>query len=94
MMTFEQFRDTARFCEDLSTVIPDARWDDEPVPAKGNVYVDALYIERMQPHWPAATLAKGAWYLLIGNQEYVSDDLESLERHLYEFACDEGYCDE
>ena len=57
-MTFEQFQATRRYCEDIGAVIADARWDGEP-PAKGYLYLDALYIEEVQAHWPDAAKARG-----------------------------------
>ena len=93
-MTFEEFRDTAVWCDDLGAKLADACWADEPAKARGWIYVDALFIEEVLPHWPEKTRKAGKWYLLIGRCEWISDDLEELERHLYEYACDEGYCDE
>ena len=31
------------------------------------------------------------WYLLLGNCEYDSNNLETLEQLLYDWAIDEGY---
>ena len=93
-MTFEQFQATKTHCDDLGAKLSDARWEDEPVPAKGNLYLDALYIEAIQPHWPEAARKEGKWHLLIGRDEWITDDLESLERRLYDFAVSEGYCEE
>src|SRR4051812_14132272 len=93
MLTFEQFQSTRTHCDDLGAKIPDARWDHEPVPAKANIYLDALYIEQVADHWPETARKAGTWHLLIGRSEWISDDLESLERKLYEFAVSEGYCD-
>jgi hypothetical protein len=64
-MTFEQFQGTRRRCDDVGAAIADARWEGEP-PAKGWLYLDALYIEEVQPHWPDAAKAAGKWHLLIG----------------------------
>jgi hypothetical protein len=89
-MTFEQFQSTRTASDDLGSVLSDARWEGEPN-AKGNVYLGALFIEAVQPHWPEAARKQGAWHLLIGNQEWISDDLPSLERELYDWAMAEGY---
>jgi hypothetical protein len=91
-MTFKQFKATKTHCDDIGAVINDARWEGEPA-AVGNIYLGQLYIEQVLPHWPEATKARGKWYLLIHRNEYVSDNLESLERKLYEFAKSEGYLD-
>ena len=50
-----------------------------------------LYIEEVQPHWPDAAKARGKWYLLIARDEWITDDLETLERKLYDWAASEGY---
>ena len=93
MMTFEQFRDTAQWSDDLTNHVPDAPSFDGFKP-QGNLYLDMLYIENVLPHWHAEARKLGNWSLVIGNHEKISDDLESLERDLYHFACGEGYCDE
>jgi hypothetical protein len=90
-MTFEQFQATRRECDDIGAVIPDARWDDEPV-AKGFTYLgDKLYIEKVQPHWPDAAKAQGKYHLLIERDEWISNDLEMLECELYGWAKSAGY---
>jgi hypothetical protein len=91
-MTFAEFQATRRYCADLGEAIADARWQGEP-PAKGNLYLDALYIEEVQAHWPDEAKAQGKWHLLIGRDEWISDDLTMLEKHLYDFAMEEGYGD-
>jgi hypothetical protein len=90
-MTFEEFQATRRRTDDIGAAINDARWEGEP-PAKGFLYLDdALYIEEVQPHWPETARKAGKWFLLIGNQERISDDLPALERELFDFAASEGY---
>lgn len=89
-MTFEQFQATRTRCENLGDVLADARWDGEP-DGKGFLYLGALYIEDVQEHWPDKAKAAGKHYLLIGNVETISDDLEALEHQLYDFAVGEGY---
>jgi hypothetical protein len=91
-LTFSEFQAMRRWCDDLGKAIADSRWDGEP-PAKGNLYLGALYIEEVQPHWPDAAKARGKWHLLIGRDEWISDDLTMLEKHLYDFAMEEGYGD-
>ena len=92
-MSFEEFRDTRFWCDDLGTKLADAAWDDEPEKARGWIYLDALYIEKVLPHWPEDTRALGKWHLIINRSEWITDDLESLERILYEWALTEGYCE-
>jgi len=74
----------------IGAAIADARWEGEP-PAKGNLYLGELYIEEVQPHWPDAAKARGKWHLLIARDEWITDDLETLERKLYDWAASEGY---
>jgi hypothetical protein len=87
-MTFEQFQASKTECADLGKRLEECRWDDEPI-ASGLVYAGDLYIERVGSHWPEKAKAEGKWYLLICNEEWISDDLESLERRLYAFAVGE-----
>jgi hypothetical protein len=89
-MTFEQFQSTRVHHDDLGAALADAHWEGEP-PASGFVYLNALYIEDVMDHWPDYTKEVGKYHLLIGNREWVSNDLENLERELYEFAVSEGY---
>ena len=91
-MTFAEFQATRRYSEDIGAVINDARWDGEP-PAKGYLYLDALYIEEVQAHWPDAAKAAGKWHLIRGRAERITDDLQALERDLYDWAVAEGYTD-
>ncbi len=90
-MTFEQFQATRDYSNDIGEKIGEARWDREDQPAIGYIYLGSLYIEEVQPHWPKAARDAGKWYLLIGNTDWVSNDLESLERKLFDFATSEGY---
>ena len=91
-MTFEQFQATRRWCDDLGAAIADARWQGEPPATVQSVPRRPLY-EAVQAHWPEATEAQGKWHLIIGRDEWVSDDLTMLEKHLYDFAMEEGYGD-
>lgn len=92
MMTIEEFRATGRDTEDLGVTIQDEMMDGR----RGRVYCGAVYVELPGRDWPADALqecrAKGGWYLMIGNQEWMGN-LADLEQHLYEFACGEGLCD-
>jgi hypothetical protein len=90
-MTFEQFQATRVHHDDLGAILQDAHWEGEPGPAHGFLYLDALHIEEVQDFWPDASKAKGKYYLLIGNREWFSNDLEKLERELYQFAVEEGF---
>jgi hypothetical protein len=92
-MTFAEFQSTRKWFDDLTTVISDCRWGDEPGSPAGYVYLDALYIERVQSHWPQAVRDAGTWCLLLGNEEYVTHDLVEVEAKLYEWADSAGYFD-
>jgi hypothetical protein len=89
-LTFEQFQAARHYSEDIGAAIADARWDGEP-PARGYLYLGELYIEEVQPHWPDAAKARGKWHLLLDRDEWITDDLETLERKLYDWAASEGY---
>lgn len=92
-MTFEQFQATREVCSDLGKVLKDATWDDLPEPATGYLYLECLYIDEVREWWPDAARQAGKWHLLLGRDEYITDDLEALERKLYEFAVSEDYCE-
>ncbi len=59
----------------------------------GYLYLGSLFIEDASG-WNtlAPGYGKGHWYTLIGRADYQSDDLETVERVLYQFATTEGYC--
>jgi hypothetical protein len=76
-MTFEEFKASGRYLEDLSTatVYP-------AVP--GRLYAGVLVIE------DSLSAPEGLWALRIGDTSRWSDDLESLERELFEHGLSEG----
>ena len=92
-MTFEEFQATRKTVNDLRTAIDDARWDENKIAPRGNVYFDALYIEEVGTDWPEAARKEGRFYLAIENMEWISDDLPKLERELYDWARYAGYFD-
>ena len=49
----------------------------------GLVYAGRLYITEL--HHPT-----GRYELILGNRDWLSDDLTALERRLYEYGRDEG----
>ena len=88
-MNFKEFQATGRDVVDLGIEIEGQDLDGKP----GRVYVNGLYIEKMETtssYNPKLNLRR--WFLLINNQDWVSSNLEELEKHLYEFAVSEGYC--
>jgi hypothetical protein len=90
-MTLEQFKATGRDCAELSEV---DGWHEDEKGYAGRVYCDVLVICKADPRWDQPFLskcqAKGGWFLLIGNSEYVGT-LAELEPILYEFAKSEGF---
>ena len=92
-MTFEQFQTTRTEASDLANAVPDTFIDEDgALPQPGFVYLDVFYIERVTKDWPSAA-QRGAYHLLICNQEWITDDLQSLEERLYDYAQSEGYFD-
>jgi hypothetical protein len=90
MMTFGEFQATGCDCDDLVAKFGDVCWAQDEKP-HGRVYVDSLWIaERPVAGWPNGRPER--WSLLIGRDDWLTDDLALVERKLYEFACDEGYC--
>lgn len=85
MITIDQFRATRRESADLGSE-PDIQ-DESLQSVAGWVYLDCLFIERM---------ANGNVCLRIGNWEEIAPEsgLAFVEANLYEWACDEGYCDD
>lgn len=91
MTTFETFQATKEWTDDLGTVLADDAWTDDPVPARGWLYLGSLYIDEVLAHWPDDCRSRGRWHLLIERDEWITDDLELLERKLYAFAVSVGY---
>jgi hypothetical protein len=85
MKSFLQFQATRTPCDDLSQH-PDLSpeyfvdGDCQPRTAPGFVYDGSAYIERT---------SAGSYYLVLGNEETTSANLEMLERALYEWCCAE-----
>ena len=69
-LTFKQFQATGRYVWDIGWTIPDCSLNGKP----GRVYADAVWIGR-EPD--------GRRYLLISNEDWISADIEPLERELY-----------
>jgi hypothetical protein len=91
-MTFEQFQATRKHIADLATLPDDLSYSCMAETA-GYLYRDSLVIEDTAT-WPPRgedDRPVKRWYVLIGNAEHNSDDLEDVERKLYEFAVSEGY---
>ena len=91
-MTLEEFVRTRRWSDDLGTALDEARWNGEPK-ATGYLYLDVLYIDAVQDHWPEHAKADGKWHLLLDRNEWITDDLRLLEGKLWEYAKEQGYFD-
>lgn len=82
---FKIFQMTRRYCDDLGTALSDSLWDENGHKGIGFLYGD-LFIEIQQDWWPDEAKAQGRYHLLIERDERITNDLESLERDLFEFA--------
>ena len=83
MLSFSEFQATGRDVSDLSTIPHCAA---QEISGAGRVYLD--------DEWPLVIesgSAPGLWCLTIGNDSHESNDLQRLERELYDFAEAEGY---
>lgn len=89
-MTFAEFQATRRWYDDLADM-PDWQYPRTDPPECGYGYLDTcLYIDkRPATGWPSGR--PEAWLLVIGNRDWLSDDLERQERRLFDFAINEGY---
>jgi hypothetical protein len=89
-MTFEEFQATRRWSDDLADAVRSKNWETEGTP-KGYLYLDGLYIDHVEPHWPETARKNGEWHLLLNRDEWISNDLTALERRLYDWAVSEAY---
>lgn len=96
-MTYEQFIATRTWSENLATDCetfgPYEDFDVTHV-QPGYIYCGSLFIERVVAWWPEASRERGAWHLLIERSEYITDDIDALERRLYRWAMSAGFGDE
>lgn len=81
---FQKWQNTRQFVPDLAKVLPDFGGD-EGTPAL--VYGQDLYLEFTNNE------SIGKYMLTIENTCKASNDLESLERELYEWGLNAGYFD-
>lgn len=81
---FQKWQDTRQFVPDLAKVLPDFGGD-EGTPAL--VYGQDLYLEFTNNE------SIGKYMLTIENTCKASNDLEQLERELYEWGLNAGYFD-
>jgi hypothetical protein len=75
VMTFEEFRATGKDVADIGEMIEGCDLEGKA----GRVYASCLYIEKFND----------SWFLILCNEDWVSDDLVGLERRLYEYGVSE-----
>lgn len=90
---FDIFKQTGKDVDDISRYS-----DDHESHTPGRVYLDdgincGLVMESTK-NWEPQYKKGGAWYLVIGNQQWQSDDLEELELELFDFAVSAGWMDD
>lgn len=71
MLTFTEFQATKTYCPDLGIEFQDSAL----MGVSGFVYAGFCYVE-VRP--------EGGFYLIVGRDEWVSNDLATLERHVYD----------
>ena len=87
--SFRAFQATREESDDLEKDLGYGAWGDQI--GRGFIYLGALYIEKVGADWPEKARQEGAYHLIIANQEWISNDLEALEKRLFEYALLEGY---
>lgn len=87
-MTFEDMVAGRRETDDVALAERHGG-DDYDTPEPGFIYPTGLYIGRVGAHWSEEARVAGAFHLLIGNQEWIDDDLAHLERILWRAYEDE-----
>lgn len=86
-MTFDEFRAARVKVDDVSI---EGRWSDGAPEGEmelsraGWIYPTGLFIVDVGQDWPADAQREGAHNLILGNQEWLTDDLGALERILYD----------
>lgn len=91
-MTLEQFQATRTSTADLESALNTSIYDDPEIKCPGLIYVGTLYIEESHANWTEKAREGGKYFLVINNRDWLSDDVEMLERHLFDYAVSEGIC--
>lgn len=89
---FQRFLASRKWCEDLTKIDQDMFEAHDYKPC-GYSYLDSLYIEQVNDHWPQTARDAGQWYLILTRDEYIENDIEKLERTLFDWANTSGYLD-
>lgn len=86
-MTFEEFKTSGIDCDDVEIAHEGLILDTTPIP--GRLYADSYWIEKTC-HWDSGLNDGKKWYLRIGNCEWLSNDLNELEKLIYDdfFGCE------
>lgn len=89
-MTFHEFVATREETDDVAAFLPQLGLDFYNGPQPAFVYCrdsgSGYVIEKVADHWPEEAKAKGKFFLVIGNCDWISNDLDDLERKLYDFV--------
>lgn len=85
-MAIETFRSTRKLVADLGASTDNEALDGRP----GYLYDGRLCIETRCADWSGSPADAYQFLLVIGNQEWLSNELSELEVHLYEYAVSEG----
>jgi hypothetical protein len=86
-MTFAEFQASRAAVQNLGAAMADASLMDRP----GYIYAGGLcWIEKRNPHLTPEARKRGAYYLLLERDDWISDDLTGLEARLYAWAQSEG----
>ncbi len=87
-LTFAEFQATGRAVADLVAEGVEEQPLDDDLPIPGRVYEGGLHIEeRPSQGWPNGRPER--WFLILSNADWLSDDLEALERELYQYYLSE-----
>lgn len=93
-MTFKEFQQTREYRNDL--ISEDESLDEDERVCEAYIYgdfiVDSKYVEHtLHIIKMSAGKINPSYYLTLDRSEYMNDDLEVLEKYLYDFAKSSGY---
>lgn len=87
IISFEDFQATRKPCADIGATLGEETGTPEGQKQGGLIYIDNLFIETVEPWWDDVS---AQYHLLIENSTELSNDLEPLERKLYDYALASG----
>lgn len=91
-MTYDQFIATRKWSNNLAVdceAYSDGEQSDHV--QTGYIYCGSLYIEATEDWWPEDAQQQGKWHLLLERDEYITNDLDALQRRLYRWAMAAGF---